>query len=355
MYNYYINIYWDSCKYVYFTDCPHRRISDSYNRKATLFTGKTDKMKRIFALLLVVLTLSCPAMVTSCTANQEGGETVSLKNAYDIVLSGNTATSNSEDVIIGEDGLITIKAAGTYKITGTLDNGQIYVDCVDAGKLDLVLNGASISNDDGACIVIRRAQEAVITLYDGSVNSISDGSKYRFENPTDDEPDAAIFSKEDLVINGKGSLIIDANYSGGIFSKDGLRIDSGNIEIDSVNHAIKGKDYLIVNDGTLKLHALGDGMKSTNADNESVGYMEINGGTIDIYSEDEALQAVSGITVNGGTVKIDSANNGIKCTKDINFKGGSVDLTAQDTALYAITINKSESCSVTINGNPYNG
>jgi len=307
-------------------------------------------------MLLAALTVSSAAMLTSCTSStNEGGETVSLKNAAEIVLAGDTVTCDSAAVYVGEDGKITITAAGTYNITGTLNNGQIYVDCVDAGKLDLVLNGASISNDDGPCIVIWKAQEAVLTLYDGSVNSLSDGSKYKFDNPADDEPDAAVFSKEDLVINGKGSIIIDANYSGGIYSKDGLRIDSGSIEIDSVNHAIKGKDYLVINDGTLKLHALGDGIKSTNIENETVGYIEINGGNLDIYSEDEAVQAVSGITFNGGTVKIESTNNGIRSTQTINFNGGTVDMNAQDNALDAVAVNKTEGCAVTINGNPYNG
>lgn len=310
-------------------------------------------MKKIFALLLAAVTSA--AMFASCASTEPAAETVSLKKATEITLSGDTAVCDSSAVYVGEDGKITITAAGTYNITGTLNDGQIYVDCVDAGKLTLVLNGASISNNDGPCIVIWKAQEAVLNLYDGSVNSLADGSKYKFDNPADDEPDAAVFSKEDLVINGTGTLMIDANYSGGIFSKDGLTINSGNIEIDSVNHAIKGKDFLVINDGTLKLTALGDGIKSTNIENDSVGYLTINGGTIDIYTEDEAIQAVSAINVNGGTVKINSANNGIKCTKAINFNGGSVDLTAQDNALDAVAVNKTEGCTVTINGNAYNG
>lgn len=312
-------------------------------------------MKKIFALLLAALTVSSATLLTSCSTTEEGSATVSLKNATEIVLNGDTAACDSQAVYVGEDGKITITAAGTYSITGTLNNGQIYVDCVDAGQLDLVLNGANITNDDGPCIVIWKAQDAVVTLYDGSVNTLTDGSKYRFESPADDEPDAALFSKEDLTINGTGKLVVDANYSGGIFSKDGLKIDSGDIEIDSVNHAIKGKDYLVINNGTIRINALGDGIKSTNYDSDLVGYIEINGGTLDIYTEDEAVQAVSGVKINGGTLTVNSINNGIKCVAGIDFNGGTVDLNAEDTALDAMSINKTEECTVTINGNPYNG
>lgn len=312
-------------------------------------------MKKIFALLLAALSVSSAMLLTSCSTTEENSATVSLKNATEIVLNGDTATCDSQAVYVGEDGKITITAAGTYSITGTLNNGQIYVDCIDAGQLDLVLNGANITNDDGPCIVIWKAQDAIVTLYDGSVNTLTDGSKYRFENPADDEPDAALFSKEDLTINGNGKLVVDANYSGGIFSKDGLKIDNGDIEIDSVNHAIKGKDYLVVNNGTIRINALGDGIKSTNYENDLVGYVEINGGTLDIYTEDEAVQAVSAVKINGGTLSINSVNNGIKCAAGIEFNGGTVDLNAADAALDAMSIDKADACTVNINGTPYNG
>lgn len=312
-------------------------------------------MKKILVLLLAALTVSSATLLTSCTASETDAVAAAMKNATAITLNGDTVTCESQAVSVGEDGRVTITAAGAYSITGTLQNGQIYVDCVDAGQIDLILNGVNITNDDGPCIVIRKAQDAVISLYDGSVNTFSDGAKYRFENPADDEPDAAVFSKEDLTINGSGTLIVDANYSGGIYSKDGLKIESGVIEIDSVNHAMKGKDYLVVNDGTIKINALGDGIKTTNYDSELVGYIEINGGTLDIYSEDEGVQAVSGVRINGGTLNIDSTNNGIKCVAGIEFNGGTVNLNAEDAALDAISIDKAEECTVTINGAPYNG
>jgi len=311
-------------------------------------------MKKYFALLLAALAVSSAAFLTGCDAPEDSEDEV-LRNATQITLNGDTAVCDSQSVAVGEDGTITISAAGVYTITGTLNNGMIYVDCVNAGQVDLVLNGASITNDDGPCIVIWRASDAVVTLYDGSVSVLSDGSKYRFENPADDEPDAALFSKEDLTVNGQGKLVIDANYSGALYSKDGLKIESGEIEIDSVNHAVKGKDYLVVNGGTLNIKALGDGMKSTNTESELVGYVEINGGTIDIYTEDEAVQAVSGITVNGGAMNITSVNNGIKTAAGIQFVGGTVNLTAEDNALDAVSISKEDACTVTINGTPFNG
>ncbi len=315
-------------------------------------------MKKTLALLLAALMTVSALLFTACSTTQkdesEAGANLE-KKATEITLTGSGATCDSASVYVGEDGKVSINSAGTYLITGTLDDGMIYVDCVDAGVTTLVLKGVNITNNDGACIYIRKTQNAVITLYEGTENVLTDGASYKFDNPEDTEPDGAIFSKEDLVINGTGSLTVNANYSNGIVSKDGLKIDNGSITVSAVRHGVKGKDYLVVNGGTLTVSALRDGIKSTNYDSQLVGYIEINGGTVNIMSEDEAVQAVSAVNFNGGIVSVGSTNNGIKCDGAINFNGGTVAIDVEDNALNGFVINKKEACTVTISGVPYNG
>ena len=317
-------------------------------------------MKKTLALLLAGLTVAASALFSSCSSSTEAEDQTTAgaaleKKATEIVLQGSTATCDSSHVYVGEDGKISIQGAGTYLISGTLDDGQIYVDCVDAGVVTLILKDAHITNNDGACIHIKKTQDAVITLYEGTTNTLTDGTVYKFDNPEDTEPDAALFSKEDLTINGTGTLVVDGNYSNGIVSKDGLTIESGVIQVDAARHGIKGKDNLIINGGTITVNALRDGIKSTNYENQTVGYITINGGTINIMSEDEAVQAVSYISFNGGDVTLGSTNNGIKSDGAINFNGGTVTIDVEDNALNGYAISKSEACAVTISGAPYNG
>jgi hypothetical protein len=317
------------------------------------------KMKKTLALFLAGLTVAASALLTSCSSSEPEDQTtagaVLEKKATEIILSGSTASCDSSHVYMGEDGKISIQGAGTYLVSGTLDDGQIYVDCVDAGIVTLILKDANITNNDGACIYIKKTQEAVITLYEGTTNTLTDGTVYKFDNPEDNEPDAALFSKEDLIINGTGTLVVDGNYSNGIVSKDGLKIESGVIQVDAARHGIKGKDYLVIDGGTVTVNALRDGIKSTNYDNQTVGYIAINGGTVNIMSEDEAVQAVSYVSFNGGDVTIGSTNNGIKSDGAINFNGGTVTIDVEDNALNGYAISKSEACTVTISGAPYNG
>ena len=312
-------------------------------------------MKKIKALALAVLMAA--SVLTACGTGEEGSSATPeavLKNSTEIVLNGDTATCESQSVYITED-RISITAHGTYVLTGNLSDGQIYVDCVDAGEVTLVLKDANIHNEDGACIYIKKAQVAQVELYEGTVNTLSDGDSYVFDNPEEDEPDSCLFSKEDLVIRGSGTLNVDANYMNAIVSKDGLVINNGTYNLDAINHGIKGKDYLTINGGEINVTAIGDGIKSTNYETELVGYVEINGGTLNITSDDEAIQGVSRVTFNGGTTNITANNNGIKCATDIQFNGGTVVLDAADNALDALDITVGETASVTINGTPYVG
>lgn len=321
--------------------------------------------KRIAAVITALL---FSASLFSCGNNQQNPQGNSVtgessvvssgqpipSSAVEIKLEGDTVSCDDASVYIADD-YLTITSHGTYVVSGTWNNGQIRVECVDAGELNLVLNNAHITNDDQACIVFWKAQRAILTLADGSVNSLTDGRIYTFDNPTDDEPDAPLFSKEDLIICGNGALTVDGNYKNGIVSKDGIKIESGVIDVTAEEHGIKGKDYLVVNGGEITVEAIGDGIKSTNEESSLVGYIEINGGVVNLLSDDEAVQTVTDLTVNGGVLNIDSTNNGVRCGGNFVVNGGTVNIEAEDNTIEAADVIISDGASVTVLGYPYKG
>lgn len=307
------------------------------------------------AMLLTLL-----ALVSCSDESRMGEDTVSAEEtkrpaaAVEIRLEGDTVSCAHPSVYVEEE-RVSITSHGTYIVSGTWNDGQIWVECIDAGEVNLILQNAEITNDNQACIVFQKAQTATLTLADGTVNKLTDGLLYHYEDPTADEPDGALYSKEDLTITGGGTLTIAGNYKNGITSKDGLKIESGTIDITSADHGIKGKDWLIINGGTVTVSAAGDGIKSTNEESELVGYIEINGGTVDIRADDEAVSAVSAITVNGGTVTVDSTNNGVRCTGDLAVNGGAVHIDAKDNAIEVRDVILSEDAELTVLGFPYRG
>ncbi len=172
-------------------------------------------------------------------------ETIALKD------NGSSTTSSNVDI---SGNTITISAPGTYVISGTLTDGQIVVDCSDKEKVQLVLNGANITNTTQSPIFIKKAKDyAMITLASGTTNTLTDAETYTLPSDQTEELDATIYSKDDLVINGTGSLVINANYNDGIKSNDTLHIVSGNITVNSLHDAMYGKDSITIDGGNFNI------------------------------------------------------------------------------------------------------
>lgn len=201
-------------------------------------------------------------------------------SAATITLDGDTASSNGTGVSIA-DGVVTITKAGTYLISGTLDDGQIVVNTDKTEKVWLVLDNASISCSDSSPILVRQADKVKVTLAPDSQNTLSDGETYLED---EDNPDAALFSKDDLVVNGSGSLTVNGNYKHGIAGNDDLVITGGTFDITSKSHALRGKDSVSILDGTFTLTSEKDGIQASNTEDSTKGWVKIDGGSFDIIS-----------------------------------------------------------------------
>lgn len=234
-------------------------------------------------------------------------------SAATITLDGDTASSNGTGVSIA-DGVVTITKAGTYLISGTLDDGQIVVNTDKTEKVWLVLDNASISCSDSSPILVRQADKVKVTLAPDSQNTLSDGETYLED---EDNPDAALFSKDDLVVNGSGSLTVNGNYKHGIAGNDDLVITGGTFDITSKSHALRGKDSVSILDGTFTLTSEKDGIQASNTEDSTKGWVKIDGGSFVIRSSGDGIQTETDLTVNGGSFDIISgggAENGSEHT-----------------------------------------
>jgi hypothetical protein len=203
-----------------------------------------------------------------------------------------------------DGGVVTITAAGTYVVSGALNDGQIVVDLEEDDTAQLVLNGADISCSTSAPIYVKNADKVVITLAEGTENSVTDGDSYVLDDEEAGEPNAAIFSKSDLTINGSGSLTVNAAYNHGIVSKDDLKIVNGTITVDAANDALRGRDCIGIRDGALVLTAGGDGLQSTNDEDASLGYISIEGGTMDVTAGTDGIQAQTTLAILAGDISL---------------------------------------------------
>jgi hypothetical protein len=236
------------------------------------------------------------------------------QNPNYIELSGTTATVKGSGAEV-KNSKVTITAAGTYVISGKLDNGQIIVDVQDKGTVRLVLNGAEINSADNAPIYAKKAEKTIISLEAGTQNSVVDGTKYTLADASTNEPSAAIFSKNNLVINGTGKLTVKANYKDGITSKDDLKVLEGNLQITAADDGLVGRDLLAVKQGTITVTSGGDAMKSSNDTDTTKGIVAIENGTFNLKAEKDGIQAETSVLIADGTFNITSGGgsvNGVK-------------------------------------------
>jgi hypothetical protein len=258
------------------------------------------------------------------SASATAGEGLNVEVAADaaqITLNGNSIKFSGSGATV-DGSTITITQAGTYRISGKLSDGQIIVDTQDAEKVVLALDGADIASATSSPIYVANAEKVVITLVTGSQNTVTDGKRYTYLDTSTDEPDATIFSHDDLTINGAGSLTVNANYNNGIASKDDLKITGGTITVTAVNDAVKGRDSLVVKAGTLTVKAGGDALQASNDEEADQGYIVIEGGTIKLTAGDDALNAVTSIEVDGGKLNISAGDDALHADGAITINGG---------------------------------
>lgn len=270
-----------------------------------------------------------------------------------ITFNGNSIAFSGEGATI-TDNVVTITRPGTYLLSGKLNDGQIVVDTDESENVQLVLNNADINCSFSAPINIKGSSKTVIVLAEGSSNKVTDGKTYNFD--PSGVPNAAIFSKSDLTINGSGKLMVNANYRNGIESRDELKITGGNITINSANHGLRGKDCVAIKNADITINAKGDGIQSDNEKSSEKGYVVIEGNNIKINSAEDGIQAQTSLAIKGGNLTIVSGGGSSKPPNDISTKGikAEVDIIIENATISVDSSDDSIHCNSTLTINSGN-
>lgn len=216
------------------------------------------------------------------------------------------------------DNDIVITNSGYYHISGNLNGGGIIVDTNDNSKVWLVLDGVSITNDD-ACIRIDNADKVFI-------NTINEN--YLHSDLSDNTIDGTIYSKDDLSINGNGSLNISSNIHG-IVCNDALTIVDTKITIDVSKDGLHVNDSIEISNANINI-AADDGMTCDSEDS----YIYIASGNMIINCDDDAIKAESEIIIDGGSINISNCYEGIEAL-NITINDGDIFIYANDDGINA--------------------
>ena len=302
-------------------------------------------MKKIHKFLSAALILCLLAVVGTSVAAADTNKVLysygDLFSSRDLQQTADLTGATAYTLADGQD--LHITAAGVYVLSGTASDVTVYVEAGKEDKVQLVLDGVSITNQDFPAIYVKSADKVFVTTSGDSVVSVTG----TFASDGDIKTDGAIFSKSDLTLNGTGTLTISSTKNG-VVSKDDLKVTGGTYSITAASKALEAKDSIRVADGTLDLTAGMDALHAENSDDDEKGYIYIGGGTLTLRAGDDAIHANSAVQIDDGTLTI-TASEGIEATY-IQLNGGTISIDAQDDGINAAQKSGVYRATVEING-----
>ena len=243
---------------------------------------------------------------------------------------------------------VTIEYTGDeyvmYNLSGTTTDG--FFKLYSGKRQGITLNDVKITNPNGAAVNVQgqssspsKGKRTFIVV--NGTNELSDGTSYT-DTPSGEDEKAVLFGEGQLVFSGTGSLSVNASGKSGITSDDYVRFMSSptvNV-VSSAGHGIRGKDYVMVSDGTLNV-AVTANMKKGICSN---GYVVFDGGSVSVsvtgnaaydsedgeYTGTAGIKADSYFKMNAGTLTVTNSGQGGKGISGDGagyFNGGSVAVT----------------------------
>ncbi len=244
-----------------------------------------------------------------------------LQQTADLTKAVTYTLENGKDIEITGDGV--------YVLTGTAQNASVIVDADSEDKVQLVLDGAEITNEDTPCIYVKSADKVFVTLTEAE-SSLTVTGTFTADGTTN--TDAVIFSRDDLVLNGTGTLNITSTGNG-VSSKDDLKITGGTYNIRSTADALEANDAILTAGGTINIATYKDGLHAENDEDDTLGNIYICGGQLNIAASDDAIHATALLQVDDGQIHVQAAE-GLEATW-VRINGGQLLLEASDDGINA--------------------
>ena len=248
-------------------------------------------------------------------------------------LAQNADLSEASAVVLSDNNTIKINKEGVYVLSGTASECTVLVDVDKEEKVQLVLAGVNVTNSSFPAIYVLSADKVFVTTAQGTENSLSVTGSFVGDTENGVNTDAVIFSKEDLVLNGLGSLTVLSAAGNGITTKDDLKITGGTWTITSALDSLEANDSIAACGGTFAITTNKDGLHCENSDDDTLGWIWIGGGTWTVAAKSDGIQGTTFVQIDDGTLSI-NASEGIEGTY-VQINGGTIGIYASDDGINA--------------------
>jgi len=289
-------------------------------------------------------TITATTTATTTTTLNAMIDTTDVFSSRDLEQTADLTGAKYITLVSGQD--VTITEAGVYVLSGNVKDVTVIVAAAEDAKVQLVLNGVTITNEDTPAIYVKTADKVFVTTTATDNTMKVTGT---FVADGEINLDAVIFSKADLIMNGTGTLNITSTLGNGITTKDDLKITGGTYNVTSKLDGFEANDSICVYDGVINVTSSKDAFHSENEDDLSVGYIYIQGGTFTISAAEDGIQGTSVIQIDGGTITITKCLEGIEATY-IQINDGTIKINSSDDGINASDKSSFYDVIVEING-----
>lgn len=290
-------------------------------------------MKKLFLLGVLCAALLLGACGPAAAQKEETKEVQIKLKGDSVSVSGGGARVDGTTV--------TIASGGEFRVTGSLDNGQLIVDTGDeAMDVYLTLDGASIANAAGAALYVKQAKNVYLSTAQDTKNMLVSGTEADMEKYDGTQDGAALFSEDDLKIDGEGELEIRGYINNGVTCKDDLDVTGGTLVVLAAGNGLRGSESVEIKGGEIRVTAGNDGIKSSSSAKAGKGFVTISGGTVAVIAQGDGVSAETVLTLSGGDVTVDAQGTGLeqsskalKANTELVISGGMLELSAIEDAI----------------------
>lgn len=184
-----------------------------------------------------------------------------------------------------EGSAAVISTGGVYRVSGECDNGQVRITAADS--VTLILDGLDLAAEGGA--IESSGGGLVISLAEGTHNRIRCSGAY------------ALYSAENITINGSGSLLVKNSGGSALESGGDIKLCGGEISLVTSGDGIVSAGDIFAAEGSVTVSSGGDGIRAN-----SEGSLSVTGGSLAVTSAYDCVQTRGSVFVGGGSVKLNS-------------------------------------------------